>query len=69
MLQRTAAGEGARFMGIVHHTDTEREYACDRTSKIGKLDKSLDQATAKGWTVVDMKKHWAKIFPSGGKDD
>jgi hypothetical protein len=56
-------------MGIVHHTDTEREYACDRTSKIGKLDKSLDQATAKGWTVVDMKKHWAKIFPSGGKDD
>jgi len=68
MLQWTAAGEGARFMGIVHHTDADREYAYDRQSKIGKLDKALDEAMARGWTVVDMKKDWAKVFP-GGKDD
>ncbi|MBR1231214.1 HAD family phosphatase [Bradyrhizobium sp. AUGA SZCCT0182] len=55
MLQWTTAGEGARFAGIVHHTDAEREYAYDRQSKIGKLDKALDEAKAKGWTVVDMK--------------
>lgn len=62
MLQWTTAGEGARFAGIVHHTDAEREYAYDRQSKIGKLDKALDEATAKGWTVVDMKKDWKKVF-------
>ena len=45
MLQWTAAGGGARFMGIVHHTDAEREYAYDRQSHIGKLDKALDEAT------------------------
>jgi phosphoglycolate phosphatase-like HAD superfamily hydrolase len=63
MLQWTAAGEGARFAGIVHHTDAEREYAYDRRSKIGKLDKALDEAGAKGWTVVDMKRDWKTIFP------
>jgi hypothetical protein len=51
-------------MGLVHHTDSEREYAYDRDSQIGKLDKALDEATAKGWTVVDMKKDWARIFPA-----
>ena len=50
MLQWTAAGSGARFAGIVHHTDAEREYAYDRKSHIGKLDKALDEGTAKGWT-------------------
>jgi phosphoglycolate phosphatase-like HAD superfamily hydrolase len=64
MLQWTTAGTGARFAGIVHHTDAEREYAYDRQSKIGKLDKALDEATAKGWTVVDMKRDWKTIFPS-----
>jgi phosphoglycolate phosphatase-like HAD superfamily hydrolase len=64
MLQWTAAGEGARFAGIVHHTDAEREYAYDRQSKVGKLDKALDEAVAKGWTVVDMKSDWKTIFPS-----
>ncbi|RZL91890.1 MAG: haloacid dehalogenase-like hydrolase [Variovorax sp.] len=63
MLEWTAAGAGARFMGIVHHTDAEREYAYDRTSRIGKLDKALDTATAKGWNVVDMKRDWNRIFP------
>jgi hypothetical protein len=63
MLQWTAAGEGLRFMGIVHHTDAEREWAYDRQSHIGKLDKALDEATAKGWAVVDMKKDWKRIYP------
>jgi phosphoserine phosphatase len=63
MLQWTAAGSGARFMGLVHHTDGAREWAYDRTSHIGKLDKALDEATAKGWTVVDMKRDWKKVFP------
>jgi hypothetical protein len=63
MLEWTAAGSGARFMGLVHHTDAEREWAYDRTSHIGKLDKALDEATAKGWTVVDMKSDWKRVFP------
>ncbi len=63
MLQYTAGGSGARFMGIVHHTDAAREYAYDRQSKIGKLDKTLDEANKRGWIVTDMKKDWKKIFP------
>ncbi|MGO4503682.1 HAD family hydrolase [Dyella sp. 2YAF14] len=64
MLEWTASGDGARFAGLVHHTDAEREWAYDRQSKVGKLDKALDEATAKGWTVVDMKKDWKVIYPS-----
>lgn len=64
MLQWTAGGTGARFMGIVHHTDAEREYEYDRLSKIGKLDKALDAAAAAGWTVVDMKTDWKTVFSS-----
>ena len=63
MLQWTAAGEGKRFMGIVHHTDAKREWAYDRDSKIGRLDKALDVAKAKNWTVVDMAKEWKRIYP------
>jgi phosphoglycolate phosphatase-like HAD superfamily hydrolase len=63
MLQYTAAGAGARLMLIVHHTDAEREYAYDRKSSVGRLDKALDEANAKGWTVVSMKTDWKKIFP------
>jgi phosphoserine phosphatase len=63
MLQWTAAGSGARFMGLVHHTDEVREWAYDRTSHVGRLDKALDEATARGWTVVDMKSDWKRIFP------
>jgi hypothetical protein len=51
----------------VHHTDAEREWAYDRKSSIGKLDKALDAAQAEGWTVVDMKNDWKKIFPFGSK--
>jgi hypothetical protein len=49
MLQWTAAGGGARFMGLVHHTDAEREWDYDRKSFVGRLDKALDEANAKGW--------------------
>jgi phosphoglycolate phosphatase-like HAD superfamily hydrolase len=62
MLQWTAAGEGARFCLFVHHDDAEREWAYDRKSRIGRLDKGLDEATARGWTVVSMKNDWKKIF-------
>jgi len=62
MLQWTAAGEGPRFMGLVHHTDAAREFAYDRKSMIGKLDKAWGDAVAKGWTVVDMKNDWSRVF-------
>jgi len=62
MLQWTAAGSGQRFCLYVHHTDAEREYAYDRESNIGQLDKGLDEAKAKGWTVVSMKEDWKRIF-------
>ena len=63
MLEYTAAGSGPRFAGLVHHTDAVREWAYDRQSKIGTLNKALDEAQAKGWTVVDMKRDWKTIFP------
>jgi phosphoglycolate phosphatase-like HAD superfamily hydrolase len=63
MLQWTAAGEGPRFILLVHHTDAEREWAYDRQSPIGRLDKALDEAQRRGWTVVDMQKDWKRIFP------
>ena len=62
MLQWTTAGSGLRFGMIIHHTDAEREWAYDRQSRIGRLDKGLDEAKAKGWTVVDMKSDWSQIF-------
>jgi haloacid dehalogenase-like hydrolase len=67
MLQWTVAGDGPRFALIVHHTDAEREWAYDRTSHIGKLDKAWDEAQAKGWTVVDMKQDWKTVFPVENK--
>jgi hypothetical protein len=63
MLQWTAAGSGSRFCLYVHHTDAEREWAYDRQSSVGRLDKGLDEAQAKGWTVVDMKTDWKRIYP------
>ncbi len=63
MFQWTKAGRGTRFALIVHHTDAGREWAYDRTSPVGRLDKALDKARAKGWTVVDMKNDWKVIFP------
>ena len=62
MLEWTAACKRLCFMGLVHHTDAVREYAYDRNSDVGRLDKALDEALAKGWTVVDMKNDWKVIF-------
>jgi len=63
MLQWTTAGQGARLALIVHHTDADREWAYDRKSSVGRLDKALDEAKAKGWSVVDMKNDWKTVFP------
>lgn len=63
MLQWTAAGRGRRLMLLVHHTDARREWAYDRHSKIGRLDKALDEAKRQRWTVVDMKRDWKRIYP------
>jgi hypothetical protein len=63
MLQFTAAGEGRRLALLVHHDDMEREYAYDRDSKIGRLDKALDEARARKWVVVSMKDDWKRIYP------
>ena len=63
MLQWTTAGSGLRFALLVHHTDAKREWAYDRDSSIGRLDKALDAAQAKGWIVVDMKDDWKVIYP------
>jgi hypothetical protein len=65
MLQWTCGGSGPRFCLYVHHTDADREWSYDRNSSIGRLDKGLDEAGAKGWTVVDMKADWTKIFAFG----
>ena len=64
MLEWTTAGDGRRFGLIVHHTDAEREWAYDRESHVGRLDKALDQAESAGWLVVDMKRDWNRIYPN-----
>jgi len=63
MLEWTAAGKGPRLALLVHHTDATREWAYDRDSRIGTLDKALDMAVEKKWTVVSMKDDWNAIFP------
>ena len=62
MLQVTADGPGQRLALIVHHDDAEREFAYDRASHIGKLDKAWDEAKARNWVVVSMKSDWKRIF-------
>lgn len=62
MLEWVTSGEGSRLGLLLHHTDDERETAYDRDSHIGKLDKGLDEAPARGWVVVDMKKDWKTVF-------
>jgi hypothetical protein len=63
MLEWTTAGTGARFGLLIHRTDAEREWAYDRESSIGRLDRGLDAAQEMGWTVVDMKNDWKVIYP------
>jgi hypothetical protein len=63
MLQWATMSGGVRLGLIVHHTDAVREYAYDRNTAFGRLDKALDAAAANAWTVVDMKTDWKRIFP------
>jgi len=63
MLQWTAAGDGPHLCLIVHHTDAKREWAYDRDSHIGRLDKALVEAAKRKWTVVDMRMDWNAIYP------
>lgn len=63
MLQWTTLDSGPRFALIVHHTDAVREWAYDRDSLVGRLDKALDEAPKRGWLVVDMKNDWKVIYP------
>lgn len=63
MLEYTTAGEGPRLGVILHHTDADREFAYDRESHFGKLDKALDAAPEKGWLVIDMAKDWSRVYP------
>jgi phosphoglycolate phosphatase-like HAD superfamily hydrolase len=64
MLQYTGAGRGTRFCLYVHHDDASREYVYDREDTLARLDKGLDEAAAKGWTVVSMKDDWKLVFPT-----
>ncbi len=68
MLQWTEIRNGKRLMVYIHHTDAEREWAYDRKSSVGRLNKGLDEANEKGWTVVDMKNDWNVIYPFELKD-
>jgi phosphoglycolate phosphatase-like HAD superfamily hydrolase len=63
MLEWTAAGTGARFMGIVHHDDADREWAYDRQSHVGRLDRAWDEGMRRGWAITSMKRDWKVIFP------
>jgi hypothetical protein len=65
MLQYTGAGRGARFCLYVHHDDAAREYVYDREDTLARLDKGLDEAAAKSWTVVSMKDDWKQVLPTG----
>ncbi|WP_455285441.1 HAD family hydrolase [Cupriavidus necator] len=66
MLEYTTGGDGPRMAVLVHHDDAEREFAYDRQSRVGKLDKALDAARARGWTVVSMKQDWEQVYPAAG---
>jgi len=61
MLQWATAGKGQRLGVLIHHTDDEREWAYDRDSHVGRLDRGLDEAAGRGWVVVDMKRDWKTV--------
>jgi len=67
MLEWTTAGEGARLGVLIHHTDAEREWAYDRDSHVGKLDRGLGEAAERGWLIVDMKTDWRTVYPNGSQ--
>jgi hypothetical protein len=63
MLEWVSAGPGARLGALLHHDDAEREVAYDRESPVGRLDRGLDEARRRGWTLVSMKRDWKRVFP------
>jgi phosphoserine phosphatase len=68
MLEWTTAGEGPRLGLILHHDDGEREFAYDRESSAGRLNRGLDEAARRGWQVVSMKRDWKQVFPQHSKN-
>jgi hypothetical protein len=62
MLEWTTAGPGPRLGVLIHHTDEVREFAYDRKSAVGRLDRGLADAQRRGWEIVDMKRDWATVF-------
>lgn len=64
MLDYTTAGEGPRLAIVLHHTDAEREFAYDRDSHVGKLDRGLEEGPGRGWLIIDMAEDWEQIWPS-----
>ncbi|MDP5070718.1 MAG: haloacid dehalogenase-like hydrolase [Congregibacter sp.] len=64
MIEWTTTGQPASLGIIVHHTDAEREWAYDRESPIGELERGLDEAPTRGWMVIDMQKDWSRIYPA-----
>jgi hypothetical protein len=65
MLEYTTTGPGRRLVLIFHHDDAAREYAYDRQSHVGKLDRGLNDAQRQGWLLASMRDNWARIFPGG----
>lgn len=63
MLEWTTAGAGPRLGLIVHHTDSEREFAYDREGPVGKLNRGLDEGPDMGWLIVDMASDWSRVWP------
>jgi phosphoglycolate phosphatase-like HAD superfamily hydrolase len=63
MLEWTTAGDGLRLGLLLHHTDAEREWAYDRVSPIGRLERGLDEADARGWRIIDMRSDWTRVYP------
>jgi phosphoserine phosphatase len=63
MLRYVTEGPGQRLGVIVHHDDAAREYAYDRESHVGRLDRALDEAPARGWQVISMRRDWGRVFP------
>jgi hypothetical protein len=64
MLEWTTSGAGPRLGALVHHDDGEREYAYDRKSSVGKLDRGLDEAAKRGWLIISMKNDWKQVYPA-----
>jgi phosphoglycolate phosphatase-like HAD superfamily hydrolase len=68
MLEWTTSAPGAHFAMIIHHDDAEREFAYDRDAHVGRLARGLDEAPARGWTVVSMKNDWKAIYPAAAAE-